>query len=342
MERIVLETDPLNCETPLRALAGSEVPVGSLYVRNHFAVPEVDPERWRLVVRGLVDDELELSLADLAALPQREVACVLECAGNGRTLASPTPPGTPWRLGAAGGVRARGVALADVLGAAGVRDEATQVVATGADGGEVAPGRTERFARALPLAKARDPDTLVAVELNGAPLAPEHGAPARLTVPGWYAVSSVKWLVDLEVRREPFRGHYHTHAYTYRGDPVAPEGTPTADIRVRAVVTEPADGDRLPPGPVRVAGTAWSGSAPVAAVEVAVDGATWERAVLDPAPGPYAPVRWSFAWTPDREGAHELAVRAIDAAGASQPLRSVWNELGYGNNAVHRVRVTVA
>jgi DMSO/TMAO reductase YedYZ molybdopterin-dependent catalytic subunit len=339
---IPIELRPFNAETPLTALAAPFTPTSSFYVRNHFDVPALEAEGFRLRVDGLVGSPLELSLAELRALPRRSVTATLECAGNGRALMRPAPAGTPWRYGAVGTARFTGTPLAGVLDRADLAPGAVELLFAGSDRGEVAPGRAVAFERSLPANAARREDVLLAWEMNGEPLSPDHGHPLRLVVPGWYGVASVKWLVRISALDRPFRGHYQSEKYVYQGDPVAPDGTPVSLMRVRAAIAWPADGSDVGPGPVEVAGTAWSGTGPLARVEVSSDGGgAWTAATLGRSASPVAAVPWRFAWSPSGPGEHTLIARAADAAGHVQTLEPVWNEQGYGNNVAQRVRVRV-
>ena len=339
--RLVVETEPYNAEVPLPEVACAPGE-GALFVRSHFSIPALDASTHRMEVAGAVDRPRTWSIAELRSRPVLRLAVTLECAGNGRSLVEPKPPGTPWRLGATGSAVFEGVPLAALLDESGVGADAVEVLAAGADQGKVASGSTVSFERSLPIAVARHPGILVAHTMNGSPLAPEHGAPVRLVVPGWYGVASVKWLARLEVLRAPFTGWFQRSTYVYDGEAGLPEGTPVGPMRVRALITSPTEGAALSPGTVSVRGAAWSGGGPVVAVALSADeGASWSPMQLDGDEGPWVRRLWRGTWTPPGPGTYTLLARATDAAGASQPLRPVWNRLGYGNNAVHRVRVTV-
>jgi DMSO/TMAO reductase YedYZ molybdopterin-dependent catalytic subunit len=343
MRRIAVVDSPYNAETPMDRLDGHHVPDSEFFVRSHFEAPAIDPRGWQCRVVGAVVRPLSLDLAGLRGLTPRRLTVTLECAGNGRTLLRPAVPGAPWRLGAAGTAEFEGVALADVLARARPRADAVEVAFRGADEGEVGGGRRVRFERSLPMDVARHPDTLLAWTMNGRPLTQEHGAPVRLIVPGWYAVASVKWLVGIEALTEPFHGWFQGENYVYRGSSVHPENTPVTRMRVRAVVARPADGAIVPRGPLDIAGSAWSGEAPITGVALSVDGgATWDNAALEPAAHPCAATAWHARVTLPAPGPIKILARATDAAGNVQPLDAPWNRLGYGNNAAHPVRVTVA
>jgi sulfite oxidase len=333
----------LNEETPLHVLGEPVTPTEHFYRRSNFSVPEIDAAAWSLAIGGDVRTPLTLSLDDLQALPSRTVTMTMECAGNARAFVTPLPPGQPWALGAVSTGTFTGVPLRDVLERAGMGERGVEVYFTGADSGDVSPGRTVRFERSLPLDRAMHPDVLLAWEMNGEPLAPRYGYPLRLVVPGWYGVASVKWLTDIRVIDTPFQGHFQSERYIYVGEPGIADGTPVTSMRVRTLIVHPAEDEPVAAGATTtIRGTAWSGEAPVARVEVSVDGgATWQDGDLGTAPSPYAAVPWSLEWTPVAAGRHVLLARATDAAGNIQPMHPVWNELGYGNNAVHRLQVDV-
>jgi DMSO/TMAO reductase YedYZ molybdopterin-dependent catalytic subunit len=183
--------------------------------------------------------------------------------------------------------------------------------------------------------------------MNDQPLPPQHGGPLRLLVPGWYGMTNVKWLSRITALSAPSDGYQNAVAYRLRSAP-GEDGEPVSRIRVRSLMVPPGiptfpERDRVvAAGPTTLEGRAWSGSAPIERVEVSVDGCRhWSEAELDPAPSPYAWHRWTYDWTAT-PGTHELACRATDAAGATQPLEPEPNTGGYANNAVHRVRVTVS
>ncbi|MHB8604658.1 MAG: sulfite oxidase [Thermoplasmatota archaeon] len=339
MERRVVEQDPFNASTPVAALASDVTPRGLHYVRNHFPIPAGrDAQRWRLAVGGAVARPLTLDLAALAALGEKRTLTVtLECAGNSRIRWTPAPPGTPWDDGAVSTARWSGVPLAAVLAAASPRGDAVEVLARGADRG-TAGGREMAFERSLPIADALAGDALVAWEMNGEPLAAEHGAPLRLVVPRWYGVASVKWLVALELITRPFEGYYQRERYTYAG---WRDARPVTNARVKSALVPP-QAARIGQ-PVMLLGRAWSGDGEIVRVELSTDGGqTWNDATLDAPPGPFAWRGFRARWTPARAGAHTLLARATDAKGNTQPLALAANTHGYGYNACVPVTVEVA
>jgi DMSO/TMAO reductase YedYZ molybdopterin-dependent catalytic subunit len=335
-----------NHAMPLEALRYPVTPVGLHYVLVHYDIPVVDERAWRLVLDGEVERPLTLSLEELRALPAVEVVSTMECAGNGRALLAPRPVSQPWLLEAVGTGRWRGVQLRALLERAGVRESAVDVVATGLDRG-VENEVDQHYQRALPLAEALRDDVLLAYELNGGPLPPQHGFPLRLLVPGWYGMTNVKWLSSLTVTDRPFEGYQHVTAYRLRLDD-EDVGEPVSRMLPRALLVPPGVPDFhsreriVDAAPVRLEGRAWSGQAPIASVEVSADaGRTWTAAELTDDPGsPWAWRGWSYEWSP-APGPYVLSCRATDETGAAQPLEPVWNVGGYANNAVQRVPVTV-
>jgi DMSO/TMAO reductase YedYZ molybdopterin-dependent catalytic subunit len=197
----------VNRETPLAELVGGvAMPTAHFYIRNHFPTPARDPARWRLRVGGLVRRQLSLTLQELLRMPSEVRAVTLECAGNGRALLQPRVGGEQWGLGAVSTAEWAGVPLFAVLHRAGLDSAAQAMVFKGADG----------FERGLTLADARESEALVVYAMNGELLPRQHGRPLRLIVGGWYAVASVKWLIEIEVTDRPFNGHFQTEKYVYQ------------------------------------------------------------------------------------------------------------------------------
>lgn len=329
----VVRPHPLCAESPLSALQQPITPADRVYVRSNFDTP-VAHSGWALQVGGLTPRTY--SLAELAAMPQHEVTVTMECAGNWRLAMDPVPTGEPWQDGAVSTTTWSGVPLSLLLAHAGVPTDTVEVLAVGADAGarDDAEGAV-RFERSLPLSAAMHPDTLVATHMAGVPLTPDHGAPLRLIVPGWYGMASVKWLVALEPLRTPFTGYFQQQRYVYDTGGV-PEPVRTA--RVKSLIVSPAPGDTCDARDV-VRGWAWSGDGAITRVEVAVNG-QWYHAELGVPDSPHAWTPFSLAVTLPT-GEVTLSSRATDSSGAVQPERIVWNRLGYGNNAVRSQRVTV-
>ncbi|MCF6473320.1 sulfite oxidase [Nonomuraea sp. MG754425] len=219
-----------NAETRWEALrdTGLHVPNDRFFVRNHTATPLIDAATWRLRVHGAgVRRPQELSYAQLRSMPSVTVDAAIECAGNGRsffgTQQGQQASGTQWRLGAVGVARWRGVPLAAVLRRAGLSSQAVDVMPSGLDANYVSDGvDLGRVRRPLPIAKALD-DVLLAYEMNGEPLPPDHGFPVRVVVPSWIGISSIKWVGDIEVSAEPLSSPWNTRFYRLFG-PGYPDG----------------------------------------------------------------------------------------------------------------------
>jgi sulfane dehydrogenase subunit SoxC len=348
-EEITLEELQLaarNHGMPLEALRFPVTPVGLHYLLTHYDIPAVDPATWRLRVGGHVAREFSLSLEELQARPAVRLPVTMECAGNGRARLSPRPVSQPWLLEAVGTAEWGGTPLRPLLEQAGLRDGAAEVLFSGLDRGVEAEVE-QRFERSLAVGDALRDDVLLAWEVNGQPLPPQHGFPLRLVVPGWYGMASVKWLGEITVLDRPYDGYQQRWAYRLRQDEDE-DGVPLDVILPRALMVPPGIPDfmtrhrLLDRDSCRLEGRAWSGRGRVVAVEVSVDGGeTWAAAELDEAPGPFAWSAWRFEWSPPGPGEYILCARARDAAGGEQPLEPVWNLGGYANNAVQRVPVTV-
>jgi DMSO/TMAO reductase YedYZ molybdopterin-dependent catalytic subunit len=332
---------------PLEALREDITPIGLHYLLIHYDIPRVDARTWRLSVDGRVGTEITLDLEALRALPSHEVVATMECAGNGRARLEPRPVSQPWLLEAVGTGRWRGARLRDLLDQAGVEPDAAEVLFTGLDRG-IENGEEQVFQRSLTLSDARDPDVLLAYELNGVALPPQHGFPLRLLVPGWYGMTNVKWVTRITLLAEPFTGYQQARGYRLRQTDEE-EGEPLSRIYPRALMVPPGIPDfmsrerTLRAGKVTIEGRAWSGHAPVAAVEVSTDdGASWQTAQLDsPELGRWAWRRWTYEWDAAERGRHMLACRARDEASNAQPTDQRWNVGGYANTQVQRVFVTI-
>jgi DMSO/TMAO reductase YedYZ molybdopterin-dependent catalytic subunit len=341
---VVHRAHPLNCETSLSALVGGVVmPNRCFYVRNHFQIPKLDPAGWRLSVGGLVDRPLSLSLRDLINMPSKTSVVTLECAGNGRSQLDPRVNGEQWNFGAVSTAEWTGVPLMEVLDRAGVKPGAQEVLFRGIDSGTV-DGLSEsiRFERSLCIDDARGAEVLLAYAMNGEPLPVQHGYPLRVVVPSWYAVASVKWLAGIEVMGQPFQGHYQTDRYVYewqRDGQLVRE--PVTLQRVRSLITEPAADAEIGQGVLTIRGVAWSGAAPIARVDVSVNGGPWQEARLVGERKRPSWQWWELLLRVDTPGTVEIRARAADMASRTQPEVPEWNRLGYGNNAIQKIRVQV-
>lgn len=311
---------------------GLIVATDRFFVRSNGPVPALDPATWQLRIDGHLQHPRVLSLADLQALPHRTLTAFLECAGNSRTRFDPLPEGTPWRNDAIGNAEWEGVSLATVLDLAGVGSDAVDVVAQGGDFPEMRRG--------LPLAVARDPDTMLVWRMNGEPLPVPHGGPVRLLVPGWAGIASTKWLVGLDVMDRAFDGFWNADNYVFWT--AANEAVrPIREMPPKSIIVSPIAGSTVSTAPQTVTGFAWSGHGRITKVEVSADGGdSWREAALT-ADGRRSWVRFDLPWQP-QSGTTNLRVRATDERGLTQPVTPDWNAKGYLMNAIHDVPVTVS
>jgi DMSO/TMAO reductase YedYZ molybdopterin-dependent catalytic subunit len=332
---------------PLEALRYPVTPVGLHYLLTHYDIPAVDPAMWRLQVDVGAGQPVEFTLGELRAMPSTTKALTMECAGNGRAQLEPRPESQPWIVEAVGTGEWSGVALDHLLVSAGLSPDTTEVLFTGADRG--IEGEVEQsYQRSLSIDVAMGSGALLAYDLNGAPLPPQHGFPLRLVVPGWYGMTNVKWLTSITAIDGPFEGYQQGTAYRLR-QTESDAGEPLSRMLPRSLMVPPGIPDfftrarTVAPGDCELEGRGWSGAAPITAVDVSTDGgATWHAADVDaPPPEIGAWQGWRYRW-PATPGRYELCCRATDAAGNRQPLDPSWNLGGYVNNAVHRVTVHVA
>jgi DMSO/TMAO reductase YedYZ molybdopterin-dependent catalytic subunit/glyoxylase-like metal-dependent hydrolase (beta-lactamase superfamily II) len=350
---VIWSEEPLNAETPLDLLCTSLLTPNELFfVRNHAPIQEVDPAAYRLTVRGLIAEPLTLSLDDLRQRFEHvTVDAVLYCAGNRRSelaAIAAIPGQAPWGPGATGNARWGGIRLRDVLQAAGLEPEATHVAFTGlghcTEDGEVTP-----FGGSIPLTKALAPEVLLADEMNGQPLPPEHGYPLRVIVPGYIGARSVKWLATITVQNQPSTNYFQARTYRLYPSQVRSETTPEqgfslGETPVNSAICHPGHGAVINGPRVLARGYALTGGTrEIERVETSLNhGASFTTArILD---GHHAGAwrLWETELALD-PGVHELSVRAWDSAASTQPEspEGIWNLKGYLNNSWHRVRFTV-
>lgn len=350
----VLDT---NAEMRWEAMRGQGflVPTDRFFVRNHTGTPLIDPATYRLRLHGTGlrgrptrDRAVEFTLDDLVAMPSCSVIAFIECAGNGReffgTQQGTAASGTAWRLGGVGVARWRGVRLADVLDRAGLVPAAVDVMPVGLDPDVLSGGvNLGPVRRPLPVAKALD-DVLLAYEMNGADLLPDHGFPVRLVVPNWVGIASIKWVGEIEVAAGPLCSPWNTDLYRMFGPGYPAGGGPPLTRQVTKSAFELPWEATLPAGQAHVLhGRSWSGAGRIRAVQVSADGGrTWRAAHLHGQRLGQAWQRWVFRWRPDVPGRHTLLARAGDQTGAAQPDRSPANTFGYlfGAAVHHPVTVT--
>ena len=329
---------------PLEALRHDVTPVGLHYLLIHYDIPFVDPASWRLEIGGAVANPLSLSLADIQQRPRVTMPVTFECAGNGRARMEPRAISQPWLLEAVGTGEWTGVRLAEVLREARPADDVVEFAFEGLDRG-VESGIEQSYERGVARAIAMEGDALLAYEMNGGALPPQHGFPLRLVVPDWYGMTNVKWLTRITALTEPFQGYQNLRAYRYRQQD-DDAGEPVSRMVPRALMIPPGIPDfltrarRVHEVPVTIEGKAWSGNGAIERVQVSDDDATWHDAELGSEIGPHAWRPWRFDWNP-KPGTYRLRCRARDVTGVEQPETPAWNLGGYANNAVQTVTVEV-
>lgn len=353
-ELTMYQKEPLNAGTPLDILRRSFLtPPELFFVRTHGTLPRVDQASYRLQIGGLVQRPIDLSCEELRAqFPEYTVTASLQCAGSRRrelAAVRPIPGEVLWGADTIGTATWRGVQLRDVLRAAGMKAEARYVAFTGLDTARK-EGKRVNFGGSIALGKALSPEVLLAYEMNGAPLAPEHGFPLRVLIPGYIGARSVKWLREITVQDQPSTCYFQAHDYKLFPPDVDAEtvnwreGKTLEEIALNAVICHPHAGESQRAGAIGIQGYAITGGCtPVERVELSVDGGiTWKEATIVSRAEKWA---WCF-WETHLNlpaGDHEIIARAWDAAGRTQPehAQQLWNFRGYANNAWHRVHIHV-
>jgi DMSO/TMAO reductase YedYZ molybdopterin-dependent catalytic subunit len=353
---VLLGDKPLVAETPEHLLDDDTTPTPKFFIRNNGQLPEPagDPDAWKLTIDGEVNKPLEITLGELKKrFPPQTRRMVLECGGNGRSFFTPQARGNQWTNGGAGCAEWTGVPLAAVLRAAGVKPSAVYTANYGTDVHLSGDAKRETLSRGVPIKKAMEPHSMLVWAMNGKPLENIHGAPLRLVIPGWPGSVSHKWLAKITLRDKVHDGQGMLGAsYRVAIKPMIPGGKADdsnfkilESMPVRAIVTSPANGTRLPAAAreVKLRGAAWAGDLEVRRVDVSTDfGASWQQATLAPAKNRFDWRRWTATVRLPSEGYYEVWVRATDSAGKSQPhIAGNWNPQGYGANPMHRVAVLV-
>lgn len=356
---LILLTDrPVQLETPRHYFLTPFTPNEAFFVRWHLdSLPNaIDLREWRLHVEGNVQKPLTFSFHDLLTrFKTVELAAVNQCSGNSRSRLQPRVPGGQWGHGAMGNALWTGVKLREILNAAGVKSGSLQVQFEGADRGTGPVGYgSNRFMKSLALDNPMIDDCIVAFAMNGKPLPMLNGFPARLVVPGYFATYWMKSLSSIRILDKVDDNFWMKSAYripdTPRGN-TTPEDmksgkvqtVPIAKMPVRSFIISPDASTKVPAGfPLQLAGIAFSGYGGITRVEISADnGATWRDARLGEDFGPYSFRAWRSVWTPDKPGKHQLAVRATDAKGNTQPDEGVWNAGGYLWNKIERQEIVV-
>lgn len=351
-DMLVHSDNPFNGEFPPHLLDDNVTPTSRHFVRNNNGIPEraikEDLSGWQLVVDGEVHKELTLTMDDLLQFPQVTMDVVLECAGNGRSLFVPEVDGTPWQRGAVACSEWTGVRLRDVLQAAGVKPTA---VYTGNYGDDIPADGSEQFSRGIPIEKAMDEHTLIALKMNGEVLPAAHGFPARLIVPGWIGSSMQKWLNRIWVRDRVHDSEKMSgYAYRIPAYQVEPGHKPPVEdmriatsLQVKSLITRPEPhSDFSAENTIKVRGHAWAGENRIRKVQVSTDfGINWIETELTPPSNRYAWYHWETDITLTNKGYYEIWARAYSDIGNAQPFTQPWNPKGYLGNVIHRVPTSI-
>jgi DMSO/TMAO reductase YedYZ molybdopterin-dependent catalytic subunit len=340
----ILSEKPLNAETPLERLRSWITANSVFFSRNQGEIPAepVSLDTWELLVEGNVKQALRLTFGELLGMAKATAGNTLECSGNSRSLLQEAARGNPWTVGGVGNAVWGGVWLKDVLEKAGLTENAGHVAFEGFENPLGSAGI--KFIRSIPVEKAMA-STMLAYEMNGEPLPLKHGFPLRGLALGWTGANCVKWLHRITVLEQPYQGFYMDKVYrVFEKDREPETGSVVTAMKLKSIITRPADGETLSPGTVIVLGAAWGGESRVDRVDVSTDaGKTWQACELV---GPSEPFSWrqfQFRWEVKEKGSYLLMTRATDTDGKQQPMAAVWNVLGYGNNGVreHGVWVTI-
>ena len=353
---IKLSDRPPNYETPLSDFTSEFTSNDSFFVRYHLAgIPEeIDAEKWKLKVGGDgVEKSLELTLSDLRSTFEAvTLAAVCQCSGNRRGFSDPHVAGVQWGLGAVGNALWKGVRLKDVLGRANVRAETVEIVVNGADG-PVLDG-TPDFIKSVPIDKALDENTLIAYEMNGAPLPRYNGFPLRLIVPGWTATYWMKHLDSIDALTKPFDGFWMKSAYRIPAgkfpivrhfvSQMTAANEPITEMVVNSMITAPQAGSTLrATQTAEIRGLAWDGGYGIRSVDISADGgATWREAELGTDIGRFAFRAFRFEFTPARAGKYQVIAKATNLAGQTQVDRLIFNPAGYHNNVMRPLTIDVS
>lgn len=216
---IIRQKEPKNLEAPFDRIDSYLTPMELFYIRSHFPTPVLDRGSYQLRIDGAVGRPFALSYEELRSMRSETRVATLECAGNSRVFLIPQVQGAQWELGAVSNAEWTGVPLRALLERADLSEDACEIVLEGADRGtpkeEPVPPGPISYTLGLPRAKAIQPEVLIAYQMNGRDLSPDHGFPVRAIVPGHYGMASVKWLTRIQAVREPFHGYWQISDYAY-------------------------------------------------------------------------------------------------------------------------------
>ena len=347
---IMLSERGPNYKSPLEYFRTPITPNDEFFVRYHLSdIPQIDAKTYKISVGGDgANGQAEITLDDLKKMPAVEVVAVNQCSGNRRGLSKPHVAGVEWGYGAMGCARWKGARLKDILDKVGVKKEAIEIGLNGADGPAI--DKTPDFIKSIPVWKAMDADTIIAYEMNGAPLPHFNGFPARLIVPGWTGTYWMKHLTNINVLTKPQGGFWMKPAYRIPVGkfPVVARfitqedatSTPITEIVVNSLITSHRDGAKVKPGKVTVSGQAWDGGYGIRVVQVSTDGGkTWTDAKLGEDLGRYAFRPWSFVLNA-KHGKNTVMVNATNKIGQGQTADLIFNPAGYHNNVMQNITLT--
>jgi len=324
---IIRQKEPRNLEAPFDRIDSYLTPTELFYIRSHFPTPNLDRASYKLHIHGAVRHPFALGYEELRSMRSETRVATLECAGNSRVFLVPQVQGAQWELGAVSNAEWTGVPLRTLLERADLSEDACEIVLEGADRGtpkeEPVPPDPISYVWSLPRAKAVQPEVLIAYQMNGRDLSPDHGFPVRAIVPGHYGMASVKWLTRIQAVREPFHGYWQTSDYAYWA---SMDGKPVrralGEMQLKSEIARPRVYETIAPNRIyTVCGAAWAGETDVIDIAVSADGGqTWAEAEFQDPVRRHAWRRWQFDWlTPRKPGPYTLLARAKDARGAPQP-----------------------
>lgn len=314
---------------PVHDLVTSITPTADHFVLSHFGNARIDLASWRLTVDGLVDREAALTLDDVRNFPRHEVQSVLQCGGfpDNPRINTHNASNAVWA----------GADLAEILGHLGLNRRTSYIWSFAPDHGTYADWSADHYVKDLPIERVRQGGVLLAYEVNGEPLTPEHGFPLRLLVPGFYGTNSVKWLCRIAAADHRAPGLFSTELYN---DDVpspltgTPQQLPVWEVGPDAIIVSPRQNERIAGAGLHVWGWAW-GAAEIAAVEVSFDeGRTWHPADVAPRVQ-HSWQRFDFHGSREATGKTVIIARGTDVHGTGQPLAEA-------RNCAHRVSAVLS
>ena len=282
------------------------------YVVQHYGQPQLNANSHRIQIGGMVDRPMTLSMADIRRFPKVEIIAGFECGGNRQSIYQGLIGNALW-----GGCRLR-----DLLQDAGIQYGGTEIVFYGADRGmeTIRDAEVEQsFGRSLSFNEAMNDDIILAYEMNGEPLPVAHGFPLRLLVPGWYGVTNVKWLEQINVQDRRFAGRFQARDYVTLsrrdvGGVERWEERLVTKIRLKSAITRVTRNANRH----NIMGFALNDGTPLRAVELKIDNGPWQQTEILPGATRYSWKLFNFAWNNATPGNHEIVSRVIDVNGEIQ------------------------